>query len=173
MKCASIHQTTRNLTIVLAGLLCVIVLTAQAVIAGQQEPRQKPKTDSNVDPLGILNTPEPPKPNPPAGQTPASNKPTQTSGQPTQRPAVMSSSLDSLFSPKSISVAIYHPVSRNFLQGGGRDWGTGVFQPSALFNLIDLNGGQLESGDFVNLVHQQTGQSLLITQGEKDRGLAL
>jgi len=70
MKRTSIRQTTRNVTILLAGLmLCVSSLAAQTATrqrftqadVSSQEPQQKPKPTSNVDPLGILNAPEPPK----------------------------------------------------------------------------------------------------------------
>ncbi len=182
MKRTSIRQTTRNFTIVLAGMmLCASSLAAQTATrqrftqadVSSQEPQQKPKPTSNVDPLGILNAPEPPKPNAPTGQTPQGNKPTPMNGQPTSRATVMSSSLDAMFSPNAIPVVIYHPVSRNFLRGGGSNWGTTYLQKSALFKLIDLNGGQLESGDVVMIVQQQTGQVLLASPGEKDRGLML
>ena len=100
MKFANIHQPTRKFTIILAGLLCVLIITAQTVRAGQHDPQPKPKPPSNVDPLGILNTPEPPKPTPPAGQKPATNKPTPTPQSP--KSPTYSSSLDTVLSSNGI-----------------------------------------------------------------------
>ncbi len=349
MKRTSIRQTTRNFTIILAGLmLCVSSLSAQTATrqrlvqadASPQEPQQKPKPNSNVDPLGILNTPEPPKPNPPAGQTPATNKPNPTPQTP--KGTTYSSSLDTVLSSNGI-VASWVPgngasippnavvagnengaplyacrfrdkqnwvmlgkvvgegcnyglgkekVSKQFevLVGGGSwrqptnsfagaldagpdysgeprylcrapyqgglqpgrllnsgcyisyggkafsvpeyevfyssagalasngssrtaanqrstemfsspdlmpggssttlsvairskrswvldptvwGWLNGIMTDSNIFHLIDLNGGQLESGDLVNFRHQNTGQPVVIKQGQKERNLAL
>lgn len=100
MTFANIRQTTRHFTVILAGFLFVLALTAQAVIAGQQEPRQKPKTDSNVDPLGILNTPE--KPKTPVNPT-VSGKPTPTPQTP--KNTTTSSSLDTVLSSNGIATS--------------------------------------------------------------------
>ncbi len=106
MKRTSIRQTTRNFTIILAGLmLCVSILSAQTATrqrltqsaASPQEPQQKPKTPSNVDPLGILNTPEPPKT---LVNAPAVNKPNATPQAP--KNTTTSSSLDTVLSSNGI-----------------------------------------------------------------------
>jgi hypothetical protein len=204
MKRTSIRQSTRNFTIILAGLmLCVSILSAQTATrqrlvqadASPQEPQQKPKPTSNVDPLGMLNTPEPPKT---PVNAPAVNKPAATpttpknttysstldtvlpgNGSGSSSPAANSSathssSLDAVFSgsPTTLSVAIRSKRSW-ILDPTVWGWLNGIMTDTNIFHLIDLNGGQLESGDLVNFRYQNTGQPVVIAQGQKERNLAL
>jgi hypothetical protein len=86
----------------------------------------------------------------------------------------MSSSPDLMPGGSSTTLSVAIRSKRSWiLDPAAGGWLNGIMTDSNIFHLIDLNGGQLESGDLVHFRYQSTGQPVVIKQGQKERNLAL